>query len=120
MADPLFGTKALTKEDVMDMTKRALGEVRQLNAWNLDLHDVSIIQELPNAEVLSLSVNRIDTLSSFRGSKKLTELYLRRNYISELEELVFLKVTKMLELVKETYFEGCMTMNEFRRHLTSL
>ena len=39
-----------------------LSDVKSLNCWGQDLADVSILCEMPNVEVLSLSVNRISTL----------------------------------------------------------
>ena len=36
--------------------------MKSLNCWGQDLTDVSILCEMPNVEVLSLSVNRISTL----------------------------------------------------------
>ena len=39
-----------------------LNDVKSLNCWGQDLADVSILCEMPNVEVLSLSVNRISTL----------------------------------------------------------
>ena len=39
-----------------------LSDVKSLNCWGQDLADVSILCEMPNVEVLSLSVNRICTL----------------------------------------------------------
>lgn len=39
-----------------------LTDVKSLNCWGQDLTDVTILCEMPNVEVLSLSVNRISTL----------------------------------------------------------
>lgn len=39
-----------------------LSDVKSLNCWGQDLADVSFLCEMPNVEVLSLSVNRICTL----------------------------------------------------------
>lgn len=39
-----------------------LSDVKSLNCWGQDLTDVTILCEMPNVEVLSLSVNRISTL----------------------------------------------------------
>lgn len=39
---------------------------------------ISIIRQMPNLEVLSLSVNKISTLADFAHCPKLRELYLRK------------------------------------------
>lgn len=39
-----------------------LSDVKSLNCWGQDLADVSILSQMPNVEVLSLSVNQISTL----------------------------------------------------------
>lgn len=62
----------------------SLAEVRNLNLWGLDLEDVSIIARMPNAEVLSLSVNKIASLQPFSLCPKLQELYLRKNEVGPL------------------------------------
>ena len=46
---------------------------------------------MPALEVLSLSVNKINTLKDVAHCPNLTELYLRRNEISNLSELKYLK-----------------------------
>jgi Leucine-rich repeat (LRR) protein len=48
---------------------------------------VSILQDLSNVEVLSLSVNRIASLHFFAYCTKLQELYLRKNSVSNLDEV---------------------------------
>ena len=45
-----------------------LESVKNLNLWGNDLTDLSILKELVNCEVLSLSVNKISTLSYFQYS----------------------------------------------------
>ena len=47
--------------------------------WGTDLEDVSIIKEMQNMEICSLSLNKIRTLRDFQFCRKLTELYLRKN-----------------------------------------
>ena len=64
--------------------------IKSLNLWGNDIDDLSILEGLPNLEVLSLSVNRITTLSDISKCKKIRELYLRKNNISNLSELQYL------------------------------
>ncbi len=90
----------------------SLLHVKNLNLWGNDLTDVSILQRLPNVEVLSLSVNRISSLHDFQycmecslrksntdQGSKLTELYLRKNEISNLEEVQFISSLKYLKVL---------------------
>jgi hypothetical protein len=58
-----------------------------LNLWGNEIEDVRILREIPNVEVLSLSVNKINTLRDFSYCKKLSELYLRKNLVADLEEI---------------------------------
>lgn len=51
---------------------------------------VSILSQAVNVEILSLSVNKITSLSPFKDCLKLRELYLRKNKIGSLKELVHL------------------------------
>lgn len=73
-----------------------LDEVRNLNLWGQDLDDVSIVQRLTNVEVLSLSVNRINSLRDFRHCLHLKELYLRKNEIADVTEILSLIPLKQL------------------------
>lgn len=67
-----------------------LSDVKSLNCWGQDLADVSILSQMPNVEVLSLSVNQISTLKDFAQCLKLQELYLRKNEVAELAEVQWL------------------------------
>ena len=83
--------KTLTAELIIQRTKtNKFDKIKNLNLWGNELEDVSIIKELPNVEVMSLSVNKITSLRDFVHCKKLTELYLRKNLISDLSEVQYL------------------------------
>ena len=77
-------------------------QIVKLNLWGNDLGDVSIIKNLPNLEILALTVNQITTLKDFSTCYKLKELYLRRNNIpanyNELKYLQDLHNLKVLNL----------------------
>lgn len=60
---------------------------------------VSVIEEMDNIQVLSLSVNKIDTLHSFRNLSKLRELYLRKNEVKDLSDVCYLKNLKELRVL---------------------
>ncbi|XP_033214959.1 cilia- and flagella-associated protein 410-like isoform X2 [Belonocnema kinseyi] len=56
-----------------------------------ELTDVSILQRMKNVEVLSLSVNGIDTLAPFQYCMNLRDLFVRKNNIQDLNEVCFLQ-----------------------------
>ncbi|XP_041564753.1 cilia- and flagella-associated protein 410-like [Drosophila elegans] len=62
----------------------------KLNAWDSDLEDIKICLEMLHLEVLSLSVNKINMLSSLQNCHRLKELYIRKNKIASFEELNYL------------------------------
>lgn len=61
--------------------------IRNLNLWGNNLDDISIIEEMPSLEIVSLSVNKIRTLRPFANLQNLRELYLRKNCIANLNEV---------------------------------
>ena len=92
--------KPLTLELIIQRTKSDKFEsIKNLNLWGNDLDDVSVIKELPNLEVLSLSVNRIASLRDFAACPKLTELYLRKNAVTDLAEVQYLTSLKQLRVL---------------------
>ncbi|XP_053167702.1 cilia- and flagella-associated protein 410 isoform X2 [Hemicordylus capensis] len=60
---------------------------------------ISICRELPNAEVITFSVNNISDLEPMSQCQNLTELYLRRNNITSLHELFHLKKLSRLRIL---------------------
>ena len=93
-------SKALTAELIIQRTKNSnLGGIKNLNLWGNDLSDVSILQEMPLLEVLSLSVNKIGSLQDFSNCRRLTELYLRKNRVSDLHEIKYLKTLPALRVL---------------------
>uniref|UniRef100_A0A8C5LD31 Cilia- and flagella-associated protein 410 n=1 Tax=Jaculus jaculus TaxID=51337 RepID=A0A8C5LD31_JACJA len=84
----------LTRKMVLSRAKASeLHSVRKLNCWGSRLTDVSIsiCREMPSLEVITLSVNSVSSLEPMSGCRHLSELYLRRNRISSLAELFYLK-----------------------------
>ncbi|XP_028395257.1 cilia- and flagella-associated protein 410-like [Dendronephthya gigantea] len=88
-------------EDVVLSRSRAtsLSKVKKLNCWGSSISDVSILRRMPNVEVITLSVNEIDSLKDFAHCTKLKELYLRRNSIADLDEIHFLKDLPCLKVL---------------------
>ncbi|XP_063919577.1 acidic leucine-rich nuclear phosphoprotein 32 family member A-like isoform X3 [Zophobas morio] len=84
--------KRLTEEMVIARTKISdLGKIKRLNCWGSELVDVSLLRKMPSVEVLSLSINKINSLVDFQFCKRLEELYIRQNDIRDLNEVVFLQ-----------------------------
>ena len=85
-------SKKLTNEYIRLRTKcDKLEGIKNLNLWGCDLEDISIIRDLPNLEVVSLSINKIKTLKDFANLKLLRELYIRKNMVSDLNDIFYLK-----------------------------
>ncbi|XP_061550759.1 cilia and flagella associated protein 410 isoform X1 [Phycodurus eques] len=90
----------LTRKRVLTEAKAShLENVRKLNCWGCQLTDVSILSQMPNIEVLTLSVNSISSLSPLAGCLSLCELYLRRNMIASLSELCYLRPMARLRIL---------------------
>jgi len=90
----------LTENIVCSRTKAsALENIRRLNCWGCDLDDIEIMQQMPNLEVVSLSVNNITTLWPLSGCTKLEELYLRKNNIVDFQELRYLTCLQKLRVL---------------------
>lgn len=93
-------SKKLTREYVVMRTKcDRLEKLKNLNLWGCDLEDVSVINQMSNLEVVSLSVNRIKTLKDFGTLRLLRELYLRKNFISDIGEIRFLEKCPNLKVL---------------------
>jgi len=83
--------KALTPDLILARAKTDnLYTVKKVNLWGNDIEDVKLLRQMPNVEVLSLSVNRIASLKEFSNCAKLQELYLRKNNIADLSEIRYL------------------------------
>ena len=106
--------KKLTPDMIIQKAKTDKFEmIKNLNLWGNDLQDISLIRELINVEILSLSVNAIKTLADFSYCPRLTELYLRKNCISNLSEIKYLQKLpnlKVLWLVDNP----CSEINNYR------
>jgi Leucine-rich repeat (LRR) protein len=83
-----MSSKPLTKDLLLSKCKTdKLSQIKNVNLWGNDLDDLSILSELPNVEIVSLSLNKINSLKDFMTCNKLQELYLRKNQIQELSEV---------------------------------
>ena len=112
--------KPLTEELILMRTKAGnLELIKNLNLWGNEIDDVSVLKEMPNIEVLSLSVNRISTLKPFQYCKKLTELYLRKNLISDLSELRYLQNLPSLKVLW-LWENPCAESSNYREKVLSV
>ncbi|EGR30282.1 leucine rich repeat protein [Ichthyophthirius multifiliis] len=106
--------KPLTAELIKQKAKtEAIHLVKSLNLWGQEIDDLRVLSQMPNLEVLSLSVNQIDTLKDIKSCFKIKELYLRKNNISEISEirhLVDLPELKVLWLCDNP----CATIPNYR------
>eukprot|EP00096_Caligus_rogercresseyi_P004674 TRINITY_DN1906_c0_g1_i2.p1 TRINITY_DN1906_c0_g1~~TRINITY_DN1906_c0_g1_i2.p1 ORF type:complete len:362 (-),score=75.95 TRINITY_DN1906_c0_g1_i2:120-1205(-) len=82
----------LTEEMIVARTRLSdMSSVTKLNCWGAELSDISVVRRLKNVEVLSLSVNNITSLSDIQYCGKLKELFIRKNKIHDLGEILWLR-----------------------------
>jgi len=103
----------LTSHMVEQRCKMSCSEVTKLNAWGASLEDVSLIKEMPNLEIVSLSLNKISSLAAFANCTSLVELYLRGNSIASLDELRHLSALSNLRTLWLAQ-NPCAEMPEYR------
>ena len=93
-------SKKLTRELIVQKIRSdRLGSIKNLNLWGTNLEDISLIQEMPSLEIVSLSVNKIRSLKAFSGLPNLRELYLRKNMICDLNEIKYLTDCENLKIL---------------------
>lgn len=90
--------------------------IKNLNLWGNDLQDISVVQCMPNLEVLSLSVNQVASLEDLNHCSKLTELYLRKNDICDLSEILHLKGLRHLRVLW-LGDNPCATLPHYRQYV---
>ncbi|KAG7210397.1 hypothetical protein KM043_011929 [Ampulex compressa] len=82
----------LTEEMVVARTRISdFSAVKKLNCWGSELTDVSLLRKMQNVEVLSFSVNNINTLADFQYCLSLQDLFVRKNNIKDLNEVCYLQ-----------------------------
>ena len=93
-------SKKLSRELIAQKVKSdRIESIRNLNLWGSNIEDISIIEEMPSLEIVSLSVNKIRTLRPFAHLENLRELYLRQNLISNLNEIKYLTECQNLSVL---------------------
>uniref|UniRef100_A0AC34RID8 Protein phosphatase 1 regulatory subunit 7 n=1 Tax=Panagrolaimus sp. JU765 TaxID=591449 RepID=A0AC34RID8_9BILA len=81
----------LTPSLVYVRTKTSVENVTKLNLWGCEVDDIELCAEMPKLQVLSLSVNKVQSLASLQHCKALEELYIRKNKIENIDELKYLR-----------------------------
>lgn len=95
-----MAAKPLTGELVLLRSRTdSLFSVKNLNLWGNEIDDVKLLRQMPNVEVLSLSLNKISSLKEFANCPKLQELYLRRNNIMDISEVRYLAPLQNLKIL---------------------
>ena len=101
----------LTKELILSKYPKYsnITEIKKLNIWGEDIEDISIISQMTNLEVLSLSANKISSLFPLSYCLNMREIILRNNNIYSFDELYHLK---KLPKLKELWLEGNPITND--------
>lgn len=73
--------------------------IRKLNVCSSSLQDIGVLRHLKNLELLSLSVNDIDEIGALSGCSSLTELYLRRNKVQDINQVLHLSRLPHLQVL---------------------
>ena len=108
-------TGTLDEKECLNRSRAACVEnIRNLNVWGSSLHDISIIKNCINLEVLNLSVNDVHSLKDLSHCPRIKEVYLRRNKIHNLEEIKFLKNLPNLQVL--WLADNPCTQSESYRH----
>lgn len=90
--------------------------IKNLNLWGNDLEDISVLQYMPNLEVLSLSVNCVNSLADLKSCLKLSELYLRKNEIRDLSEVLHLRHLRQMKVLWLSD-NPCATLPHYRQYV---
>lgn len=90
--------------------------IKNLNLWGNDLDDISVVQSMPNLEVLSLSVNCVSSLTDLKHCPKLSELYLRKNEIWDLAEVLNLRHHQQMRVLWLSE-NPCTALPHYRRYV---
>lgn len=92
MEDEHSNNCKLTEHMVLTKTRaNALSDITQINIWGFNLKDVSIFEKMENVEIAALPVNNISSLQPFSKCKKLKQLLLRKNQVSDFNQLDYLR-----------------------------
>lgn len=81
-------SRKLTLDFIKTKTNNSkCNQIKSLNLWGNEIEDISIISESPKLEIFSLNDDNIKIYKFFQNHENLKELYLRKNFISTLEQI---------------------------------
>jgi cilla- and flagella-associated protein len=90
----------LTEEKILKIChKKSPEEVTKINAFAMSITLIPDLSAFINLKIISLSLNSIESLKPFQDCLLLKELHLRKNSISKLEEISYLKDLPELEIL---------------------
>ncbi|KAH8604264.1 putative Leucine rich repeat [Trypanosoma vivax] len=105
----------LTENLVLQKTKVGnIQRVRKLNVCAAQLSDIGVLRHADNLEVLSLSLNELNELGALSNCHRLSELYLRKNRIEDLNQVLHLSDMSNLRKLLLTENPICQDPN-YRR-----
>jgi Leucine-rich repeat (LRR) protein len=94
MAGVLTLNLVLQKSKVDDIRR-----IQKLNICAAQLQDIGVLRQAANLEVLSMSLNEISELGAISNCRRLTELYLRKNLIRDINQVLHLSRLPYLEVL---------------------
>lgn len=94
MAGVLTLNLVLQKSKVDDIHR-----IQKLNICAAQLQDIGVLRHASGLEVLSMSLNEISELGAISNCRRLTELYLRKNYIRDINQVLHLSRLPYLEVL---------------------
>lgn len=94
MAGILTLNLVLQKSKVDDIRR-----IQKLNICAAQLQDIGVLRQAANLEVLSMSLNEIAELGAISNCRRLTELYLRKNFIRDINQVLHLSRLPYLEVL---------------------
>lgn len=105
----------LTENLVLQKTKvDNIQRVRKLNVCAAQLTDIGVLRRACNLEILSLSLNEISEIGVLENCRSLGELYLRKNCIEDLNQVLHLSECQMLTVLNLSENPICQDPN-YRR-----
>ena len=67
-----------------------VSQLKNVNLCLFEIDNLTVLRELPNLEIVSLSHNKVSTLKDLAYCSKLQEIYIRKNNICDLQEVAHL------------------------------
>ena len=107
--------KVLTPDIVMMRSKTNDPlRVNSVMLWGMGIEDISCLSMFPNLKIVSLTDNRIQNLQVFRSMEKLEEVYIRKNFISDVSEIGALSGHRNLRRVWVSENPFCLSLPNYR------